>query len=290
MVGAFKSRLNVMKLPIGFLSAAAALLGYAARSPGNLTGGFMAAGSVFLLSSGACALNNYQDRIFDKAMERTRQRPLPSNQLSPLQALIQAISLLCTGMAGLILLSPSRLAPVLGFLAVALYNGLYTPLKKKRLIALFPGVGCGMLPPLIGWFAAGGETVSSQIVFLCLLFGVWQIPHLWLLTLANRGDYMDPEKPSFMSLFSITQMKRLVMIWALVFAFLTLLLRGFHFIDGAGAVVALMVNAMVLPLVFAVTLFGRRRVPNYRFLFLYLNASVLGVTILAAAERLTIKG
>lgn len=281
MVGSLKGRLGLMKVPISALSAAATLPGYMAWSPELLTRALLIGLSVFLLSAGACTLNNYQDRFFDRQMERTRRRPLPSNRLSPLQGLFQAAALLIAGMTALLLCSFSLLAPLWGLLAVALYNGLYTPLKKKSLIALLPGVACGMVPPLIGWFAAGGKGVPSQLIYLCMLFGVWQIPHLWLLTLANSRDYMDPERPSFMNVLSADQMKRLVMIWILAFAFLTLLLRCFQFIDGGAAMVALVANAMALPLIFALTLYGDRAVTKIRFLFLYLNASVLGVTIMA---------
>lgn len=275
-----------MKLPVSALSAAAALLGYAAAAPGRAPAALLAGASVFLLSGGAGALNNFQDRYFDERLERTRRRPLPAGRLGPGQALAQALLLLGAGLAGLYLCSGGPAAPLAGLLAVVLYNAAYTPLKKKTLAALVPGVLCGMLPPLVGWLAAGGGPWQPGIVYLMALFGLWQLPHLWLLVLANDRDELRAGAPSFLGSLSPRQLQGLVITWTAAFAFLTLFLKVFGFIGGGLPAVLLALNALALPLVFFLLLRGPCSAARAGYLFRYLNASLLGITLLAAADAL----
>ena len=280
------ARAGLMKLPVSALSAAGALLGFAACRPDGAPAALLAGAGVFLLSGGACALNNYQDRDFDRGLERTRRRPLPSGRLRPRQALLQAALLLGAGLALLSAFSASPLAPLAGLLAVLLYNGAYTPLKKKTLAALIPGVACGTLPPLVGWLAAGGEPGSPRLFYLLALFGVWQLPHLWLLALADSRDELRRAAPSFLDSLAPRQLRRLVVTWTAAFAFLTLFLKVFGFIGNGWPAVLLALNALALPAVFAAALRKPGGAAGFRRLFLYLNASLLGVTLLAAADAL----
>lgn len=275
-----------MKVPVSALSAAGALLGFAAGSPDRAPAALLACASVFLLSGGAGALNNCQDRYFDGKLERTRRRPLPAGRLGAGQALAQALLLLAAGLAGLYLCSGRPQAPLAGLVAVLLYNGIYTPLKKKTLAALIPGVLCGTLPPLIGWLVAGGGPWPPGIVYLMALFGLWQLPHLWLLVLANSRDEQRREGPSFLDSLSPRQLQDLVITWTAAFAFLTLFLKVFGFIGSGWPAFLLALNALALPLVFALALRGPCGAAGARRLFLYLNASLLGITLLAAADTL----
>ena len=281
----FGDRMSLVKPGVSALSGAAALLGYAAYGPA--AGPALAAGgSVLLLSAGACALNNYQDRYYDARRERTRLRPLPAGRLTGRQALAQAALLLGAGFAGLFLSSASAGGPLAGLLAVLLYNAAYTPLKKRTLWALVPGLLCGVLPPLAGWAAAGGAPGAPRIVYLMALFGVWQLPHLWLLALANSRDELRGRAPSFLDTLPAPLLQRLVLTWAAAFAFLTLFLKVFGFINNWLPVLLLAANAVALPLVFAAVLYGARGAAGFRGLFRYLNVSLLGATLLAAAEAL----
>ena len=279
-------RLGLMKIPVSALSAAAAVLGRAACAPRHPAAALYAGACVFLLTAGAGTLNNYQDRHFDGGLERTRRRPLPSRRLRPWQALAQAGLLLSSGLAGLFLYSSSPRAPLAGVMAVLLYNALYTPLKKKTLLALIPGILCGTLPPLIGWSAAGGELFSPRIGYLMLLFGVWQLPHLWLLILANSRDELRRETASLLDSLPAPRMQRLVIIWAAAFAFLTLYLKVLRFIASGAFAVPLVLNAFVLPLIFFAALNKPWSPARARYLSRYLNVSMLAVTLMAAADTL----
>jgi len=286
MEGSLSDRAGLMKLPVSALAGAAAALGYAACDRERGTDALFAGLSVFVLAAGACTLNNWQDRFFDIRLERTRRRPLPAKRMPPAQALVQALLLLGAGLGGLYSCSPSAGGPLAGLLAVFLYNAAYTPLKKRTLFALVPGVLCGTLPPLIGWLAAGGAPGAPTVLYLMALFGVWQVPHLWVLLLANIGDERLREQPSLLDHLSLPQVRRLAVVWAAAFAFLTLYLKVFLLVRGGIPTLLLAANALALPLVFASAFREPWAAERYRRLSLYLNVSVLGVTLLAAADTL----
>jgi protoheme IX farnesyltransferase len=127
-------------------------------------------------------------------MQRTRARPLPSGDLSTNQALLIAgISIA----GGLFLLLNTGLMPLLlGLFAILWYNGVYTPLKKMTVWAVFPGAVCGALPPLIGYSAAGGSILDSAAVILAGTLLIWQVPHFWLLAWRYRQDQLDSGLPT----------------------------------------------------------------------------------------------
>src|SRR5512138_4008973 len=96
---------------------------------------FLCAGGVFLLSAGAAAFNQYQERDLDALMERTRNRPIPSGKILPNQALVLA-SLLTIGGTALLWGSAGWNAAgwgtaLLGLLNLGWYNLVYTPLKTR---------------------------------------------------------------------------------------------------------------------------------------------------------------
>ena len=93
-----------------------------------------------LLSCGASALNQVQERGRDALMARTAGRPLPSGRLSHAQGLLFAI--LAIGAGALILwlgIGPHRRASSASS-PPRFYNGVYTPwLKPTSPFAAVPG-------------------------------------------------------------------------------------------------------------------------------------------------------
>src|SRR2546428_10760890 len=81
---------------------------------------------VMLLSSGASALNQVQERDRDALMARTANRPLPSGRLAHAHALAFAALAMVAG-AVILWLGIGRTAGVLGLVAAGFYNGVYTP-------------------------------------------------------------------------------------------------------------------------------------------------------------------
>jgi heme o synthase len=281
MTGRLWDGVQLMKPSVSCLSAAATLLGYIACSRIFSSEACTMALSMFLLSGGASALNNIQDRRFDRLMARTKDRPLPARRVSVHAALLQAAAMIAAGLAGIGLASASKPALLTGLAAFTLYNGVYTPLKKKTHLAVIPGVLCGMLPPLAGWLAAGGGLLSPRIWYVMVLFCIWQVPHTWLVLLSCRQDVPESHMPTILDVFSPVQVERLIFVWTSVFAVL-MLYGNFFGLQPAGLLaVPVVANALAMPLLFAFVLFAFQGIRRYSFLFHYLTVSMAG--ILAAA-------
>jgi len=187
---------------------------------------FLMLAGVFLLASGASALNQYQERREDQKMERTKGRPIPSGRLSPSSAL--KISLLLI-MLGLFILyaGANGKALFLGLFALLWYNGIYTPLKKKTVFASIPGALVGAIPPAIGWFSGGGFP-DAQILAVSFFFFIWQIPHFWLLLLDYRKDYENTGLPCLTQAWGLNQVERISFVWIFATAVAGLLIPLFE--------------------------------------------------------------
>ena len=141
----------------------------------------------FLLSGSSVAINQVLERDFDKLMDRTKQRPLPTQRVTVSEALIFAA--LC-GITSLFLLwrFTNVLTLSLSFVSMLLYCFVYTPLKRVGPIAVFVGAFPGALPPLLGWIAATGEISHEAMIIFGIQF-VWQFPHFWAIAWVADDDY-----------------------------------------------------------------------------------------------------
>ena len=191
----------------------------------------------FFLSGGASALNQYQERKLDTKMGRTKNRPIPSELMTPKQALITSLSLLLLGFLVLLVFN-SVIPAILGILNAVIYNLIYTPLKTKTQYAVLPGAIVGAIPPMMGWSAAGGMLSDKTIIFFATFMFLWQMPHFWLLAIKYGKEY---EKAGFSMLtkeMSILSVKQLVFIWGFI---TSLFLMGFPlFIESTSMVMAIL--------------------------------------------------
>jgi protoheme IX farnesyltransferase len=274
---------SLLKLPLSTTIAASALGGYLIQNAWVAPAALQLFTGVLALACGCAGLNNVQDRYLDARLERTRTRPIPAGEIAPAAALAVSAFLACLGL-GLLFASGQRLG-WLGILAVACYNLLYTPLKPRTQWALLPGVVCGMLPPWMGWLAAGGQPFSVTIWMVMVIFGVWQLPHFWLLVLAHRTDYRAVGLPTLLRQLSTTQADRVLLVWASGLAFLTLCLPLGRLIQTDAALVALTLNAIWLIVVFGRRVLSTRQSPSYRRLFTHLNLAVFFTLAIAVAEQ-----
>ncbi|KEP63450.1 UNVERIFIED_CONTAM: prenyltransferase, UbiA family protein [Hammondia hammondi] len=144
---------------------------------------------VFGSSAAANALNQLYERKLDSLMKRTRHRPVASGYLSPPAcATFAALS----AVAGVSLLSahfPNMTAAALAAFNIALYAGVYTPLKTKNPYSTHVGAVVGAIPLLIGWSAAGGSLACMHPWILFGLQYFWQFPHFYMLCWLHRADY-----------------------------------------------------------------------------------------------------
>ena len=140
-----------------------------------------------LLAAGTGALNQWIERDADAKMRRTENRPLPAGRLRPRPALLFGLLISVAGTAYL-WAAVNPLAAVLGFLTLASYLGLYTPLKSRTPASTFVGAFPGAAPPLIGWVAVREGIGIEGWVLFAMLF-LWQFPHFYAIAWMYREDY-----------------------------------------------------------------------------------------------------
>ncbi len=141
----------------------------------------------FLLSGSSIAINQVLERDYDKLMTRTMYRPLPTNRLRVVEALVFAGG--CFTISVLILYAfANTLTTVLSVISMILYSFVYTPLKRVGSIAVFVGAIPGALPPLLGWVAATG-TISHEALIIFGIQFIWQFPHFWAIAWLADDDY-----------------------------------------------------------------------------------------------------
>jgi len=140
-----------------------------------------------LAVAGAHTLNCYLERDLDRAMRRTRDRPLPAGRIDARLALWSGLAL-STVSVPVLWLAVNPLTSALGLLAIVSYVLAYTPLKTRSPWALHVGALPGALPPLMGWTAVRNSLDAAGLVLFGILF-VWQLPHFLAIALYRREDY-----------------------------------------------------------------------------------------------------
>jgi heme o synthase len=140
-----------------------------------------------LSCAGASCLNQYLERDVDRYMKRTMNRPLPTGQIQPNNALLFGVILVLIGtlsLAGLVNLLTGFLALLTNFLYVLVY----TPLKRTTWLNTFIGAIPGALPPLGGWTAATNSASFGGLILFLILF-LWQHPHFYAIAWMYKEDY-----------------------------------------------------------------------------------------------------
>ncbi|PTB96846.1 protoheme IX farnesyltransferase [Marivirga lumbricoides] len=178
-----KPRLSFL---VAFSSAFGYVLGFSGGSLDWMILSFLVLGA-FLVSGSAITINQIIEVEYDKKMDRTKNRPLPTGVISRNQAIIFSI---VTGVTGLVILLifTNLLTASLSLLSLMLYSFVYTPLKRVGPVAVFVGAIPGALPPLLGWVAAtNGFSVEAWIIFGIQF--IWQFPHFWAIAWVADEDY-----------------------------------------------------------------------------------------------------
>jgi len=275
---------HLIKLPISLMASASAFTGYILHFPALNSSSILIFISVFLLAGGSAAMNHYQDRTIDCFFSRTRERPLPRKLIQATHVLLFACGLIFMGLSGLFLSRVSFLPMLIGLIAILLYNGLYTPLKEKTILAIIPGTICGMMPPLIGWTAAGGNLRVPEIWILMTLIGLWQLPHFWLLILANRMEYCLSNIPNMLNIFTVGKLKNILFVWVLAFACMALFLPAFRILETPWMQWLLLIYFIPLLCFFGFSLLPKQKSSDYTGLFIYLNISMGFILLLIVAD------
>ena len=142
---------------------------------------------ITLLAFGVATLNQVWERKTDALMERTANRPLPTNKVSTVEALVFGVSLCLVSEIYLAALV-NVLTAVLGLVVIVGYVLLYTPLKTKTSLSTAIGALPGALPPLMG-FTASANTITLGAWMLFAILFLWQFPHFLAIAWMYKEQY-----------------------------------------------------------------------------------------------------
>ena len=251
-------------------------------------------GFVLVLTAGSAIFNHIQDRRYDRRFARTRKRCLVQKKITPLVPGVMATGFVLFGLGGLWACFPGIGNPLfglpwygfpwygpagLGLLALFCYNGLYTPLKKRTLVAIVPGTLCGMLPPAMGWVAVPREMAVADvtgILIVMVIFGLWQIPHFFIILLKQCPEELGASPyPCFTRIFSRKEIKGQVLIWTSLYSLgiLLFLLRGW--VHSSVLSMTLAAVGVILPFLMAGILRGKQHANSLATCFFVINLSIL---------------
>lgn len=281
-----RSWLQLVKIPLCLPIACSAGFGFIFHTPTLAPSCGAVICGVFLLACGAAGCNSLQEKSTDRLFIRTRHRPLVTGRLTEGQAAWFSALLIALGLTTLLLGTKGWSPPLLGILALFLYNGIYTPLKQISVFALFPGALAGAAPPLIGWTAAGGEMADKHAWLLFSLFFLWQIPHFCFILLRHQEDYRTVERPTLIKLLPEQSLQRIALIWILAFntVALSLTLYPNMLVVQSRLAIGLMAGVMTM---LCIPLFFQKNTLNYQLLFTVLNGSFFTTLLIIAFFQLT---
>ena len=144
-----------------------------------------------LITGSANTFNQILEVSYDALMARTEKRPLPTKEISPIQAMIFGFLLAALGFISLYQISPGGLKSCwFALLSILLYVLVYTPLKRYSPAAIFIGAFPGAIPILLGWVAATSDFgLESGLLFAIQFF--WQIPHFIAISWVLDKEYKN---------------------------------------------------------------------------------------------------
>jgi protoheme IX farnesyltransferase len=149
---------------------------------------------IALVAGAAAAINCLVEQKIDAVMARTRARPLPRGELTPLQALLFAG---IVGVSGLCILYTQvnaltmwlTLATFVGYAVI--YTILLKPATPQNIVI---GGASGAMPPVLGWAAVAND-IAPEALLLFLVIFVWTPPHFWSLALYRAKEYAKAGLP-----------------------------------------------------------------------------------------------
>ena len=163
----------------------------------------------------SAAINMWFDEDIDKAMERTKLRPIPLGIVSKNEALVLGIF---TGIISLLLMQwfSNSLATSLLLFTILFYIFIYTFwLKRTTSMNIVIGGAAGAIPPIIGWAAVNTEITFLPISMFLIIF-FWTPPHFWALSVYRYNDYKIAKVPMLPNVKSIKDTKKQIVIYSII--------------------------------------------------------------------------
>jgi len=142
-----------------------------------------------LVAAASQTLNQVIETDVDCLMERTKDRPLPGGRIKRGHALWFGVVMALVGMlylAAAVNIPSACMAAA----TLAIYLGLYTPLKRFTPLCIMVGAVAGAIPPALGWVAARQSMDAGAWVLFAILF-FWQMPHFLAIAWMYRDEYAN---------------------------------------------------------------------------------------------------
>ncbi len=147
-----------------------------------------------LISGSASAINCVWDQDIDRLMLRTQNRPIPSDRITPVSAVVFALVIGMLGL-GILGLMVNPLAATIALCGHLFYVFVYSMwLKRSTPQNIVIGGAAGAVPPMVGWVAVTADlTLTPWLLFLVIF--LWTPPHFWALALNKNEDYRRAKVP-----------------------------------------------------------------------------------------------
>lgn len=279
-----KDFIVLTKFVLSFAVSLSALFAYVMAKGEIGTDMFIATFAVLLVAMGVSTLNQVQEYKSDALMERTKNRPIASGKWSPMSGIYIG--------SVLIFLSLVIIYDLLGMIGLNLflfafiwYNLVYTPLKKTSALAVVPGALLGVVPPAIGWLAAGHSLMELEFYALGLFYFIWQIPHFWLLVMLFYGDYDNGGYPTAMRLFGRNTLQKLTFVW-LIFTIQTGYFMVTIFQPASMTINILLIITGILGFASSLQLLSKNfELKKARAIFYQINGAFLATIILVSIDE-----
>jgi heme o synthase len=140
-----------------------------------------------LVMAGALILNNWYDVDIDTVMDRTKNRPTVTGNISLKVVLIMGITLSVLGF--ILLLFTTVESTIYGFIGWFTYVILYTMWsKRKYTLNTVIGSVSGAVTPVIGWAAVDSSFHIVPIILFLILF-IFQMPHTFAIAMKKCKEY-----------------------------------------------------------------------------------------------------
>lgn len=200
--------------------------------------------TVLIASAGANGLTNYLDRDIDARMRRTCLRVLPSKAIYPHRKVLPLI----IGLIIIGLVLAWYLHPYV-FLAAA-FGTLVAATWRKKVTCVYPqGVLASCAPILMGWLAVR-QTLSWELLLLCVLVAAWLPLHVWSVNITHREDYRQAGLNYFPINLEVGESVKLLLVFSLVLYAASLAL---YFVGDFSWLYLVMANILGILMVFAGT-------------------------------------
>ena len=230
---------NLTKPKVVFLIVFTAMVGMLLAADGAVSLNIFVFGllGIGLAAASGAAINHVVDERIDRIMERTRDRPVASGELSQKAALIFALSIGGLGILMLVLFV-NLLTAILTFFSLVGYALIYTMyLKRATPQNIVLGGAAGAAPPLLGWTAVTGQ-VETEALLLFLIIFIWTPPHFWALAIRRREEYAKADIPMLPVTHGVDFTKIQILLYTILLFVVTLMpfivhMSGLIYLAGA---------------------------------------------------------